>query len=77
MVLIGQVSDLSWILHFNQCHTLTLQHIVPHRGDVDFGAARCWKLKNPDVINPITKEPIAFRLLPGPTPKLMAQVRVS
>lgn len=27
--------------------------------------ARCWKLKNPSVINPITGEPVAFKLVPG------------
>mmetsp|Transcript_22578 Transcript_22578/g.38518 ORF Transcript_22578/g.38518 Transcript_22578/m.38518 type:complete len:752 (-) Transcript_22578:1328-3583(-) len=43
------------------------------RGNVDFGAARCWKLKNPSKINPVSKEAISYRLIPGPTPQLMAQ----
>jgi len=43
------------------------------RGDVDFMAARVWKLKNPACINPITMEPVAYRLIPGPTSALMAQ----
>ncbi|KAJ9530268.1 hypothetical protein QJQ45_023557, partial [Haematococcus lacustris] len=41
--------------------------------EADFGGARCWKMKNPSVINPVSGEPVAYRLLPGVTPHLMAQ----
>lgn len=35
--------------------------------DVNFATARCWTIKNPGVLNPVSGEPVAFRLLPGPS----------
>jgi len=40
--------------------------------DVNFAAARCWKLKNPRVTNPVSGEAVSYRLLPGVTPAMMA-----
>mmetsp|Transcript_22566 Transcript_22566/g.67197 ORF Transcript_22566/g.67197 Transcript_22566/m.67197 type:complete len:731 (-) Transcript_22566:1085-3277(-) len=39
--------------------------------DVDFGAARVWLVKNPAKVNAVSGRPVAFKLVPGPTPKMM------
>jgi hypothetical protein len=36
-------------------------------------AARHWKIKNPAHINPITREPVAYKLLPGSNVTMLAQ----
>lgn len=41
--------------------------------DVNFATARCWTIKNPRVLNPVSGEPVAFKLLPGPTPAMHMQ----
>ncbi|GAX75117.1 hypothetical protein CEUSTIGMA_g2561.t1 [Chlamydomonas eustigma] len=39
--------------------------------DVNFATARSWRIKNPNVINPISGHPVAFKIMPGPTPAMM------
>lgn len=39
--------------------------------NVNFATARAWKIKNPNRLNPITGEPVAFKIMPGPTPAMM------
>jgi primary-amine oxidase len=42
------------------------------RRDVDPGASRVWKIVNPSVRNSVG-EPVGYKLVPGPTPKLLAR----
>jgi hypothetical protein len=35
--------------------------------------ARHWKIKNPAAVNPITREPVAYKLLPGSNVTMLAQ----
>ncbi|KAG1658854.1 hypothetical protein FOA52_008811 [Chlamydomonas sp. UWO 241] len=39
--------------------------------DVDFGTTRFWSIKNPGVINRMSGKPVAYKLVPGPTPRMM------
>jgi primary-amine oxidase len=39
---------------------------------VAFDRARIWKIKNPGVLNPITQNPVAYKLMPQATPTLLA-----
>jgi primary-amine oxidase len=40
---------------------------------VAFDKARIWKIKNPAVLNPITHNPVAYKLMPQATPVLLAR----
>ena len=33
--------------------------------DVCFATARCWRMKNPQRINPISGRPVAYKIMPG------------
>ncbi|MEW5316701.1 MAG: hypothetical protein WDW38_008054 [Sanguina aurantia] len=38
----------------------------------NFDTARFWKIKNPFSINPVTQLPVAYKLIPAPSPRMMA-----
>mmetsp|Transcript_39335 Transcript_39335/g.87541 ORF Transcript_39335/g.87541 Transcript_39335/m.87541 type:complete len:691 (-) Transcript_39335:902-2974(-) len=52
-------------------HETDLTNTDMARRDVNFSTARHWRMKNPAVLNPISSEPVAYKLLPGPTPGMM------
>jgi primary-amine oxidase len=48
-----------------------LEHEQAARRDVDPGRSRTWKVVNPAVLN-AAGDPVAYKLVPGPTPTLLA-----
>lgn len=48
-----------------------LDHELAARRDVDVSRSRTWRVVNPDACNAVG-EPVAYRLIPGPTPTLLA-----
>jgi primary-amine oxidase len=52
-------------------HITALEHELAAQRVVDPARSRVWKIVNPDVLN-AAGDPVAYKLVPGPTPTLLA-----